>query len=98
MKKPKQKLPVEMWCPGVEQDEGLPLKTTRYFEEQVLRKRPYLRREWCRQAILRPEHREVQQVIDLSHLEAEALPITRLSLIQPKSAEGLPGPVAKDLS
>lgn len=38
------------------------------------------------------------QVIDLSRLEADALPITRLSLIQPKSAGGLPGPVAKDLS
>jgi hypothetical protein len=23
------------------------VKTTRYFEEQVLRKRPYIRREWC---------------------------------------------------
>jgi hypothetical protein len=23
------------------------MKTTRYFEEHVLRKRPYLRREWC---------------------------------------------------
>lgn len=28
------------------------MKTTRYFEEQVLRKRPYLRREWC-EAVLR---------------------------------------------
>jgi hypothetical protein len=27
------------------------LKTTRYFEEQVLRKRPYLRREWCREVL-----------------------------------------------
>jgi hypothetical protein len=23
------------------------LKTTRYFDEQVLRKRPYIQREWC---------------------------------------------------
>ena len=23
------------------------MKTTRYFEEQVLRKRPYIRRDWC---------------------------------------------------
>ncbi|HHY99365.1 MAG TPA: hypothetical protein GX509_11575 [Firmicutes bacterium] len=44
----------------MQQDEGLPLKTTRYFEEQLLRKRPYIRREWCRQAILSPEYREVQ--------------------------------------
>ena len=23
------------------------MKTTRYFEEQVLRKRPYIQRKWC---------------------------------------------------
>jgi len=27
------------------------MKTTRYFEEQVLRKRPYLQREWCERAL-----------------------------------------------
>ncbi len=27
------------------------MKTTRYFEEQVLRKRPYLKREWCEQVL-----------------------------------------------
>ena len=27
------------------------LKTTRYFEEQVLVKRPYIKREWCHRAI-----------------------------------------------
>lgn len=27
------------------------MKTTRYFEEQVLRKRPYVRREWCERAL-----------------------------------------------
>ncbi|MBI1783759.1 hypothetical protein HYR69_01325 [Candidatus Sumerlaeota bacterium] len=36
------------------------MKTTRYFEEQVLRKRSYIRREWCEQAIASPERREVQ--------------------------------------
>ncbi|OIQ11458.1 hypothetical protein [Neomoorella thermoacetica] len=36
------------------------MKTTRYFEEQVLRKRPYLKMEWCEQAIRKPEFREVQ--------------------------------------
>lgn len=36
------------------------MKTTRYFEEQVLRKRPYLRREWCAKAIADPIRREVQ--------------------------------------
>jgi len=37
------------------------MKTTRYFEEQVLRKRPYIRREWCEQALRQPARREVQQ-------------------------------------
>ena len=36
------------------------MKTTRYFEEQVLRKRPYIRREWCQQALLQPLRREAQ--------------------------------------
>ena len=36
------------------------MKTTRYFEEQVLRKRPYLKREWCERAILDPLRREIQ--------------------------------------
>jgi hypothetical protein len=36
------------------------LKTTRYFEEQVLRKRPYIQREWCIQVIAAPLRREVQ--------------------------------------
>jgi poly(A) polymerase len=35
-------------------------KTTRYFEEQVLRKRPYIRREWCSNVIAFPIAREVQ--------------------------------------
>ncbi|MEW6447174.1 MAG: hypothetical protein AB1426_03670 [Bacillota bacterium] len=36
------------------------MKTTRYFEEQVLRKRPYIRREWCEMALRRPVCREEQ--------------------------------------
>ena len=36
------------------------MKTTPYFEEQVLRKRPYIRREWCARAIRSPLRREVQ--------------------------------------
>jgi hypothetical protein len=36
------------------------LKTTRYFEEQVLRKRPYIQREWCRQVLAAPIRRGVQ--------------------------------------
>jgi len=30
------------------------MTTTRYFEEQVLRKRPYLQREWCERVIANP--------------------------------------------
>lgn len=36
------------------------MKTARYFEEQVLRKRPYIRREWCENALRQPARREVQ--------------------------------------
>lgn len=36
------------------------MKTTLYFEKQVLRKRPYIRREWCEEAIGHPEKREQQ--------------------------------------
>lgn len=36
------------------------MKTTRYFEEQVLVKRPYLKREWCQRAIQEPARKEIQ--------------------------------------
>ena len=36
------------------------MKTTLYFEEQVLRKRPYILREWCERVIREPLRREVQ--------------------------------------
>jgi hypothetical protein len=36
------------------------MKTTRYFEEQVLRKRPYIERAWCEAAIAAPIRRETQ--------------------------------------
>jgi hypothetical protein len=36
------------------------MKTTRYFEEQVLRKRPYLERQWCMDVVASPIRREVQ--------------------------------------
>ena len=36
------------------------MKTTRYFEEQVLPKRPYIRRQWCEKALLEPLRRDVQ--------------------------------------
>jgi len=36
------------------------MKTTRYFEEQVLRKRPYLQREWIERILVAPLRREEQ--------------------------------------
>ena len=36
------------------------MNTTRYFDEQVLRKRPYLRLEWCAQVLAAPVRRQVQ--------------------------------------
>ena len=36
------------------------MKTTRYFEEQVLRKRPYIQREWCQSVVDAPLHWETQ--------------------------------------
>lgn len=37
------------------------MKTTRYFEEQVLRKRPYIQRKWCLEVIAAPVRRQVQE-------------------------------------
>lgn len=36
------------------------IKTTRYFKEQILRKRSYLKIEWCIEAINKPLKTEVQ--------------------------------------
>ena len=36
------------------------MKTTRYFREQVLRKRAYIRIEWCERIVQDPSVREVQ--------------------------------------
>jgi len=36
------------------------MKTTRYFDEQVLRKRPYIKLAWCEAAVRTPLRREVQ--------------------------------------
>jgi uncharacterized membrane protein len=37
------------------------MKTTLYFEEQVLVKRPYLKREWCERALKQFVYRDVQE-------------------------------------
>ena len=36
------------------------MKTTRYFDEQVLRKRPYINPAWCEAVLRQPLRREVQ--------------------------------------
>jgi hypothetical protein len=36
------------------------MNTTRYFEEQVLRKRPYIQRQWCQDVVAAPIQREIQ--------------------------------------
>ena len=36
------------------------LKTTQYFETQVLRKRPYIKREWCERILASPIRKEAQ--------------------------------------
>ena len=36
------------------------LKTTRHFEEQVVRKRPHIRPEWCAEVLRNPVRREAQ--------------------------------------
>ena len=42
------------------EQETTPIETPRYFEEQVLRKRPYLDREWCERAARDPDFTERQ--------------------------------------
>jgi hypothetical protein len=36
------------------------VKTTHYFDEQVLPRRPYIDLAWCAQALVRPIRRETQ--------------------------------------
>jgi hypothetical protein len=36
------------------------MKATPYFTEQVLRKRPYIKQEWCERIVANPLKREVQ--------------------------------------
>ncbi len=37
------------------------MKTTAYFENEVLRKRSYLRLEWCERVLRAPARRELQE-------------------------------------
>ena len=37
------------------------MKTTRYFHEQVRRKRPYIELTWCAQVVAAPLHTEEQE-------------------------------------
>jgi hypothetical protein len=43
------------------------MKMTRYFEEQVLRKRPYLQRDWIESVLHTPTHREQQRDRRIRH-------------------------------
>lgn len=52
------------------------MKTTRYFEEQVLRKRPYLDRSWCEKALTdyarkekQPENGRIRYWVYITELE-----------------------------
>lgn len=36
------------------------MKTTRYFDEQVLRKRPYIQRAWCASVVAAPLRTQIQ--------------------------------------
>ena len=38
-----------------------PVKTTRFFDEQVRRKRPYIELAWCVQVVASPLRRETQE-------------------------------------
>jgi hypothetical protein len=37
------------------------MKTTRYFREHVLRKRPYIRLEWCQRILEEPLDKRIQE-------------------------------------
>jgi hypothetical protein len=50
------------------------MPTTRYFDEQVLRKRPYLTVELCRTVIADPIRRDVQLDGRIRHWGAVTLP------------------------
>lgn len=36
------------------------MDTTGYFDNEVLRKRPYIKLEWCKKALTNPEQTEIQ--------------------------------------
>ena len=54
--------------------DGRGVSTTRYFEEQVLRKRPYLTVALCRAVLSDPLHREVQDDGRIRHWGRVTLP------------------------
>jgi hypothetical protein len=50
------------------------MKTTRYFDEQVLPRRPYIRLEWCEATLAQPVRREVQPDGRIRHWGTVLLP------------------------
>jgi hypothetical protein len=68
------------------------MKTTRYFEEQVVRKRPYIVRAWCAAALVGPLRREIQadgrirnwiEVEDARDGKLRILPSSRSKTVKP---------------
>jgi hypothetical protein len=43
------------------------VKYTRYFEEQVLRKRQYIKKEWCEKAVMSPIRTETEETGRIRH-------------------------------
>jgi hypothetical protein len=59
------------------------MKTTRYFEEQVIRKRPYIMRAWCAAALAGPLRREVQADGRIRHwIEVEDTRDSKLRILR----------------
>jgi hypothetical protein len=63
------------------------MKTTHYFDEQVLRKRPYIKPAWCMAAVAHPARRVVQadgrirhwlQIVDTEEEKPRMLRVVKL--------------------
>jgi hypothetical protein len=54
------KLRITRWPAAWSSDTSVRVKTTRYFEEQVLSKRPYIQRHWCQAVLAAPIRKMVQ--------------------------------------
>jgi hypothetical protein len=58
LRQPRKKVP----APQLSYPRGVAeYRFTEYFEKEVLRKRPYLRKEWCIRAVEQPQRSERQE-------------------------------------